>query len=232
LLVLYRETGDKKYLEPARRALDYLKRSALPPVENPSEARRRFKPGEPVLARFYELKTNRPLYITKGTRVTVTDRGTTQVDGYQLSYTDESVITHYSVVISGAQLGEIEADYQRLLSSDPASIRRPVKLRGLSPWAEESRRSSLPDAAAVISKMDARGAWVEDGAIGKADRIVSVFAARDMVVTIGDRTLPLKENETLQVFQGTERPRERIVRSETFARNVEALCDFLERASR
>ena len=232
LFVLYRETGDKKYLEPARRALDYLKRSALPPVENPSEARRRFKPGEPVLARFYELKTNRPLYITKGTRVSALDRGAINVDGYQLSYTDDSVITHYSVLISGAQLSEIEADYQRLLSSDPASIRRPVKLRGLSPWAEESRRSSSPDAAAVIAKMDARGAWVEDGAIGKADRIVSVFAARDMVVTIGDRTLPLKENETLQVFQGTERPRERIIRSETFARNVDALCAFLEKASR
>ena len=66
----------------------------------------------------------------------------------------------------------------------------------------------------------------------KSDRIVSVFAARDMVVTIGDRTLPLKENETLQVFQGTERPRERIIRSETFARNMEALCAFLERTNR
>src|SRR5215813_14506664 len=110
LFVLYRETGDKKYLESARRALDYLKRSVLPPVENPSEARRRFRPGEPVLARFYELKTNRPLYITKGTRITVTDRGPTQVDGYQLSYTDESVIIYYNVFVGGAQLGDIESD--------------------------------------------------------------------------------------------------------------------------
>lgn len=232
LFVLYRETGDRKYLGSARLALDYLKRSVLPPIENPSEARRRFKPGEPVLARFYELKTNRPLYITKGTRVTVADRGTTNMDGYQLSYTDESVITHYSVLVSGAQLGEIEAECQRLLSSDPASVRRPAKLRGLSPWAETPRRSSTPDASSVIAGMDARGAWVENGNIGKSDRIVSVFAARDMVVTIGDRVAPLKANETLQLFQGTERPRERIIRSETFARNVEALCDFLERTGR
>ena len=231
LFVLYRETGDKKFLESARRALDYLRRSVLPPVENPSEARRRFKPGEPVLARFYELKTNRPLYITKGTRVSVMNSGTTNVDGYQISYSDESVITHYGVLISGAQLGEIEADYQRLLTADPSSIRRPAKLRGLSPWAEAPRRSSTPDVAAIISGMDARGAWIENGNIGKADRIVSVFAARDMVVTIGDRVMPLKENETLQVFQGTDRPRERIIRSETFARNVEALCDFLGRAN-
>jgi len=232
LFVLYRETGEKKYLESARRALDYIKRSVLPSVENPSETRRRFRPGEPVLARFYELRTNRPLYITKGTRVTVADRGATNMDGYQLSYTDESVITHYGVLISGARLAEIEADYQRLLSSDPASIRRPVKLRGLSPWDETPRRASTPDAGAIIARMDARGAWIENGDIGKSDRIISVFAARDMVVTIGDRVMPLKENETLQVFQGTDRPRERIIRSETFARNVEALCDHLERGSR
>ncbi|MCI0391075.1 MAG: hypothetical protein MOB07_20200 [Acidobacteria bacterium] len=232
LLVLYAETGDKKYLEPTRRALDYLKRSVLPPTANPSEARRRFKSGEPVLARFYELKTNRPLYITKGTRVSVQSGGATLVGGYQLSYTDESVITHYGVLTSGAQLDEIEADYNRLSKADPATIKRPVKLRGLSPWSQESRNRSLPDAGEVIARMDARGAWVEEGNIGRADRIVNVFAARDMVVTIGDRVLPLKENETLQVFQGTERPRERIIRSETFARNVEALCAFLERTSR
>jgi PelA/Pel-15E family pectate lyase len=230
LLVLYAETGDRKYLEPARRALDYLKRSVLPPADNPSEARRRFQQGEPVLARFYELKTNRPLYITKGTRVSVLDRGATLVGGYQISYTDESVISHYGVLISGAQLDEIEADYQRLSSADPAAIKRPLKMRGLSPWSHEDPPPT--GVGEIIAKMDARGAWVEEGNIGKADRVVSVFAARDMVLTIGDRVIPLKENETLDVFQGTGRPRGRIIRSETFARNVEALCAFLENASR
>jgi len=232
LLVLYRETGDKKYLEPVQRALNYLKRSVLPPTDKSSEARRRLKPGEPVLARFYELKTNRPLYITKGTRVSVLDGGATLVGGYQLSYSDESVITHYGVLVSGAQLVEIEADYQRLLTADPSTLRRPVKLRGLSPWSTGSRTPRPLEASEVIAKMDPRGAWVEEGNIGKADRIVNVFSARDMVVTIGDRVLPLKENETLQVFQGTERPRERIIRSETFARNVDVICAFLEGSGR
>jgi pectate lyase-like protein len=230
LLVLYAETGDRKYLEPVRRALDYLKRSVLPPVDNPSEARRHFQQGEPVLARFYELKTNRPLYITKGTRVSVLDRGATLVGGYQISYTDESVITHYGVLISGAQLDEIEAEYKRLASADPATIKRPLKLRGLSPWSHEDPPPA--GVGEIIAKMDARGAWVEEGHIGKADRVVSVFAARDMVLTIGDRVIPLKENETLDVFQGTGRPRGRIIRSETFARNVEALCAFIENANR
>ncbi|MBO0720142.1 MAG: hypothetical protein J2P41_04930 [Blastocatellia bacterium] len=227
LFVLYQETGDRKYLESAQRALEYLKRSVLPPVEKPSEARRRFKPGEPVLARFYELRTNRPLYITKGTRVSVQQRGATLVGGYQISYTDESVIAHYNVLISGAQLAEIEAEYQRLSAADPAKIGRPLKLRGLSPWNHEE--SPRTDVDKIIHSLDERGAWVEDGNIGKADLVVSVFAAHDMVVTIGDRELPLKENETLAIFQGTERPHGRIIRSETFARNVEALSSFLER---
>jgi len=226
LFVLYAETGEKKYLEAARLALDFLKRSVLPPVENPSEARRRFKPSEPVLARFYELKTNRPLYITKGTRVSVLDRGATLVGGYQLSYTDESVITHYGVLTSGAGLSEIEAEYKRILSADPKNTRRPAILHGLSPW--DHKDPPKLEIKEIINGMDTRGAWIQNGNIGKADRVVSLFAARDMVVTIGDRVLPLKENETLNVFQGTERPRERIIRSETFARNVEALCAFLE----
>ena len=232
LLLLYKETGDKKYLEPVRRALEYLKRSALPPTDKTSEARRRFKPGERVLARFYELKTNRPLYITKGTRVSVLEGGATLIGGYQLSYSDESVITHYAVLVSGAELDQIEDDYKRVLGADPATLRRPVKLHGLSPWSSGSSPPRTSDASEVIAKMDPRGAWVEEGNIGKADRIVNVFSARDMVVTIGDRVFPLKENETVQIFQGTERPRERIIRSATFTRNVEALCAFLDRAAR
>ena len=80
--------------------------------------------------------------------------------------------------------------------------------------------------------MDERGIWVEEGTIGKADRIASVFAARDMVVKIGGKALPLKENDTLEVFQGAEPPRERIISSSTFARNVAILSEYLSTASR
>jgi hypothetical protein len=49
LMLLYRETGRKKYLAPIPRALSYLRRSQL---------------NDGRLARFYELKTNNPLYFT------------------------------------------------------------------------------------------------------------------------------------------------------------------------
>ncbi len=237
LLTLYRETGDRKYLEPLPRALAYLRRSVLPDVERPSEARSRIRRGAPVLARFYELKTNRPLYITKGTRVTVAGRGVTLMGGYELSYSDESVINHYAVLISGAEIEEIAAEYQRLSTADPSTVKRPVKLRGLSPWSDTSRAKLSESELArkvsgIIGQLDSRGAWVGEGSIGKSGRIVSVFAAKDMVVKIGDRVLPLKENETVEVFQGTDRPRERIIRSSTFTQNVEILSDWLAATKR
>jgi hypothetical protein len=77
--------------------------------------------------------------------------------------------------------------------------------------------------------MDARGAWVEDGVIGKANRLVSVFAGRELVVTLAGKTLPMNENDTLEVFAGPEPPRRRIIRSRTFAENVDVLSAYLAR---
>ena len=243
LILLYRETGKQKYLEPLPRALAYYKRSILPEVENPSEIRRRACPGRtPCAARFYELKTNRPLYVTKGTRVTAAGQGVTNVDGYELSYSDQSVITHYAVLTSGAGFADIEAEYKAVQGAG-ASLKREDRLRGLSPWtttrllpagaqpATADRQALEPRVRAVIDSMDARGAWVEDGAIGKADRLVSVLAGRDLVVTLGGKTLTMKENETLEVFSGPEPPKQRIIRSRTFADNVGVLSAYLSKGA-
>ena len=70
LMEVYRQTGDKKYLEPIPRALAYLKKSEL-------------KGGK--MARFYELQTNRPLYFTKQ---------------YELVYTADDLPTHYGFITS------------------------------------------------------------------------------------------------------------------------------------
>lgn len=244
LLVLYRETGKNKYLEPLPRALDYYRRSTLPETDRPSEHHARAcPPGTICMARFYELKTNRPLYITKGTRASVRSQPEVIVDGYQLSYSDESVITHYGVLVNGNRLKSIAAEYDRLAKADSSQLRRPDRLRGLSPWTEGANPVGVGEAAprrsaasaadpasqvqAILSSMDDRGAWVEDGRIGRADRLVSVFAAKDMVVTLGDQTLHLKENDTLQVFQGREEPKRRIIRTQTFANNIEILSSYL-----
>lgn len=244
LMLLYRETGDAKYLEPLPRALAYLKRSVLPPSSEDVEVRRRF--DGPVLARFYELRTNRPLYITKGSRVAVPELGSRMVDGYELSYDDRSVISHYSVLVSGAPLAALEQDYIAVRSLDAASRRRPEKLTGLSPWSErpqqQQSRANLAEAAReLIASMDPRGGWLTEGSIGKADRLVFLYAARDMVLRVGrgpsdgsagsgaragDQVIRLRENDTVEIFQGSEPPKARIISSQVFARNLQTLAEY------
>lgn len=244
LLLLYRETGNRKYLEPLPRALAYYRRSILPEASDPSEARARACPGRtPCAARFYELKTNRPLYITKGTRVTALDQPAAIVDGYELSYSDASVITHYAVLVSATDFADIEREFSDVQRADPSRLGRSVTLQGLSPWSERqtatgagpsgSARSSLESRVRnIIDTLDPRGAWVEDGTIGKANRLVSVFAGKDLVVTLGGRTLPMKENETLDVFADPAPPKERILRSRTFAENLKILATYLTASTR
>src|SRR5262249_44358331 len=82
LLLLHRKTGDAKYLAPIPRALAYLKASRLP---------------DGRLARFYELKTNRPLFFTRD---------------YKLTYDGGDVPTHYGFFFA-SRLDSIEAAYRR-----------------------------------------------------------------------------------------------------------------------
>ncbi len=126
LLVLYRETGDTKYLEPIPRAIAYLRRSQL---------------ADGRLARFYELKTNKPLYFTRQ---------------YDLTYHDDDLPTHYAFKVSHA-LDRIEQEYRRLASADPKQLSQPVKQP-----ARPSPRM-VEQVKAVIAALDAQGCWVEDG---------------------------------------------------------------------
>ncbi|MEK7755218.1 MAG: pectate lyase, partial [Acidobacteriota bacterium] len=243
LLTLYRETGDRKYLEPIPRALAYFKRSEIP--RGQAECFRRIPPG-PVLARFYELKTNQPLYITKGTRVEARGLGSRTVDGYEISYTPESVITHYNVLTSGRELAPIEEDYRKLAAADPTSVRRPDKMRGLSPWSERPfaarERTDPAEARRLIDSLDSRGAWTKMGVIGKADRLMFAYAAKDMVLRVGRgpsdgsaggrgmsqaQVIPLKENDTVEIFMGAQPPLEKIITSVDFARDLTALAEYV-----
>ena len=132
LLVLYRVTGKKKFIEPIPRALEYLWRSRLP---------------DGRLARFYELKTNKPLYLTKG--------------DYQLTYSDANMPTHYSFKQSNGT-GGIEREYERLIALDPDELRRPAEV------ARPSMTGSLAErAGTVIERLDEKGRWVETGRMRK-----------------------------------------------------------------
>ena len=117
LMTLYEATGDKKFLEPVPRAIAYLRKSQLPDGRT---------------ARFYELRTNRPLYFTKD---------------YQLTYDAADLPTHYGFITAN-DLNRIEAAYRRI-SRDGA---KPVDRQG---------RPSRKKVASILDALDKRGAWVD-----------------------------------------------------------------------
>jgi PelA/Pel-15E family pectate lyase len=133
LLELYRVTGEQRYLQPIPRALAYLRESQLP---------------DGRLARFYELKTNRPLYFT-------TD--------YQLTYDDGDMPTHYAFIVS-SQLKSIQQGYERAVGS-PWEPPAPQPL-STKPVRNERHARRV---RAAIAALDERGGWVEPGQLRYQD---------------------------------------------------------------
>ena len=129
LMKLYRETGNKKYLEPVPKAIAWLKKSQL---------------QDGRLARFYELKTNKPLYFV------------IQKDGREvMTYSSDKLPTHYGFIVS-SRVDQIEGEYQKLLQV-PATPQKPPK------GPEKPDEALAAATQKVIGELDARGAWVETG---------------------------------------------------------------------
>ena len=122
LLALHRATGEERFLTPIPAALEWLKKSAMP---------------DGRYARFYELQTNKPLFLTKD---------------YQLTYEPNDLPTHYSFVRDDIGLARLERQHRAALAprQAPQQAERPVS-------EAEVRR--------ILAGLDARGAWVEQGAL-------------------------------------------------------------------
>ena len=126
LLRLHRATGDDKYLKPIPAALAYLRRSLRP---------------DGRLARFYELKTNRPIYFERGR------------DGkHQPTYSDANLAGGYGYVVD-ARLDRVAREYERALRTDESA---PRARQALPRTADDRSRQ-------IIEALDDRGAWVEKG---------------------------------------------------------------------
>jgi hypothetical protein len=88
-MIIYAVSNDRKYLEPIPRAIAYLRKSLL---------------ADGRLARYYELQTNKPLYMSR--------RG----DNYSLTHDDRDLPDHYGWK-GASRLDEIEARYKSLISN-------------------------------------------------------------------------------------------------------------------
>lgn len=120
LMQVYRLTRDAKYLEPIPRGLAYLRRSVLPDGQ---------------LARYYELKTNRPLYMERG-------RGRE----YVLTYDDRRLPDHYGWK-GPSRLDAIESEYRALKAGQ-------LSAPTASPADREKQVRSL------LQSQDSQGRWV------------------------------------------------------------------------
>lgn len=116
LIKIANVTGNKDYLKPIPRALNYYKTCLLPNGR---------------IARYYEFKTNKPLYMDAN---------------YQLTHDDSDAPSHYGWTQS-AQFSEIERLYQAALRGSPPAPTSPPPV-----LESEVRR--------IIKDLDADGRWV------------------------------------------------------------------------
>ena len=150
LLSICQATGDKKYLEPLPRALQYY-RTCLRSDGN--------------LARFYELQTNKPLYFTKG---------------YKLTYSDSDMPTHYGFVV-GSKLDRIEKQYLKLKDTPPD------KLKPVRKFATYKKSKSLMENAQKAAEaLDQRGAWVEKGSMKNYEGVEFVIESKTFSKRLAD----------------------------------------------
>lgn len=154
LMQLYRHTGDRKYLKPIPRAIAYLQSVELP---------------DGKLARFYELRTDRPLYFTKA---------------YELTYSDADMPTHYCFKYSSG-LAKLRRAYERLAAADPEQLREASR-----PVASRPRLSSrlIEQTRQVVEAQDDCGRWVERGwlrSFDEEEQSGRVISCRTFVKNIG-----------------------------------------------
>jgi hypothetical protein len=131
LLRLFQETGESRYADSSRKALDWLKKSVLPDGQ---------------LARFYELKTNRPLFFTKQ---------------YVPTYDDGDLPTHYGFKVKNG-LAKLEERYEKLVKLSPADLKAYADRQRKNSKIEKPGESEVKK---VIAALDSRGAWLESGSL-------------------------------------------------------------------
>ncbi len=130
LLRLASTTGDKKYLAPIPRAVNYLRSSLLP---------------DGKVARFYELRTNKPLYFERG------EGG----KGFILTHDNRRASSNYGWTWD-SELDAIQAAHERISRGEQAVF----------PPTEKEKWNLPPSDAEVdeiLTSMNREGAWVERG---------------------------------------------------------------------
>ncbi|HBL48013.1 MAG TPA: pectic acid lyase, partial [Planctomycetaceae bacterium] len=111
--------GDQKYLKPIPEALAWLKKSQLPDGQ---------------LARYYELKTNRPLYMSRSGK------------NYSLTYDDSDLPRHYGWKIE-SKLTQLQREYN-------------LSKAGKQQSTKISPRELSTQVQTILKNLDSQARWV------------------------------------------------------------------------
>jgi hypothetical protein len=145
LLDLYLYIGDQRYMDSAAAGLDWLEASRLP---------------EGDWARFYEMGTNRPLYMTSD---------------YRLTYDDGDTPTHYGFRVT-FPLARVQRAYREIAEQGRQPYLAGLQV-GLGAPAGEAEMAERERAiAAIIDQLDGRGRWVKDDTI-HSSRVIRNYDA-------------------------------------------------------
>jgi hypothetical protein len=138
LVELYHRTGDERFLQAARNAGEWLRLVRLPDGD---------------WARFYELATNRPLYIDNDEKLT---------------YETSNLLDHYSL--------KAQADIPQALAyldaAETDKSRRPFWPSAADSLSEQQLESRVRE---LVQTADAEGRWIEDGWIKSQTFVDAVF---------------------------------------------------------
>ncbi|MFO1440100.1 MAG: pectate lyase [Verrucomicrobiaceae bacterium] len=134
---LYVLTGDDKYLAPMQAALAWFERSKLP---------------DGTHARFYELRTNKPLFFVK--------------DTYELTYDDSNLPTHYS--FKDERQEEVDRFKKRLAEPREQLLQQLAGPQTPKEWAKRAR-GAADKARRAAESLDSEGRWLKNDRIDGSD---------------------------------------------------------------
>ncbi|MBL9181102.1 MAG: hypothetical protein JNN17_03110 [Verrucomicrobiaceae bacterium] len=134
---LYVLTGDEKYLAPMQAALAWFERSKLP---------------DGTHARFYELRTNKPLFFVK--------------DTYELTYDDGNLPTHYS--FKDERQEEVDRFKRRLAEPREQLQQQLAGPQTPKEWAKRAR-GAADKARRAAESLDSEGRWLKNDRIDGSD---------------------------------------------------------------
>jgi PelA/Pel-15E family pectate lyase len=194
LMTYYLMTGDRQYLEAIGKAIKWLEDSTIEVMDD----------GRHKLAMFYEVGTNRPLYMHNPDNVTEEGYGIHLYDYDPTDYLYESEKKWWNPdKFTLLDVQGMKREYQRLQALIPSeAVAEYTVRRDLTPRVDPEAITQL------IDSLDDRGAWVED---------IKVFLLKETTMNGEPAYSGPNENNTI-----------RGISMFSFVRNMNSLMDYLE----